>query len=87
MLMVNGQNLVNIPLRFDGDEKAQDSGKFSFADRIELNAKGAGAYTPDYAGLEILGGTERQLRALAKLMPAVAAQKLKGAALSDSLGL
>jgi hypothetical protein len=87
MIKVNGQDLVNIPLRFEGDEKAQESTQFTYADRVALSTKGASAYSLDFAVLEILGGTEKELRALAKMMPHEAAQKLNGAALSDSLGL
>lgn len=86
-IQANGEDLIRIPLRFDGDEKALDSMKFTFADRFALNASGSSAYRLDYGRLEVISGSVEELKELATLVPREAVHKLKGAALSDSLGL
>ena len=86
-IQANGVDLVRIPLRFDGDEKALDSMNFKFADRIALNANGSSAYRLDYGQIEVISGSAQELKELATLVPREAVHRLKGAALSDSLGL
>lgn len=83
----NGNELISIPLSPEGCPRGANLNKYDIDFRKELNSKWRSAYEIDLGKLEVVGGTTKQLLALAQCMPRDVAHKLKGAAISDDLGV
>ena len=86
-IQANGSDIFSIPLKSeyrDGIDNPQD---FDADRRTAINARGSAGYEVDLNAVEILGGTSKELREIAKTMPRHIAMKMRGVALEDALGL
>lgn len=86
-IQANGSDILTIPLKSeyrDGIDNPQD---FGVDRRTAINARGAAGYELDLEAVEVLGGTSKELREIAKTMPRHIAMRMRGMALEDSLGL
>lgn len=86
-IQANGSDIVSIPLKSefrDGVDNPQD---FCADRRTAINARGSAGYELNLDAVEVLGGTSKELREIAKAMPRHIAMRVRGLALEDALGL
>lgn len=83
----NGEELIKVPLIFDGYDPKASPSIYDLEFRSLLNEKGAKAYSLDFDNLEVIQGSSRELKRFARGLPRRAAMRLNGTALEDDLGM
>lgn len=86
-IQANGSDILSIPLKSDYRDGIDNPQDFGVERRTAMNARGFAGYELDLEAVEVLGGTSKELREIAKTMPRNIALKVRGMALEDSLGL
>jgi hypothetical protein len=86
-IQANGSDILSIPLKSDYRDGVDNPQDFGVERRTVMNARGSAGYELDLEAVEVLGGTSKELREIAKTMPRNIALKVRGMALEDSLGL